>query len=164
VLEWAEAGLRAVPEDAVVLEVERSFSHIRSTRSRIPGVALVGHVDLVIEHREGIVEHIEFKTGWAQPDPIQDVICRIGVCETFAKPGRPILSSIVQLTSGELFMLDGDRDELRRILPTIEQTVLDIWDAETWPARENPHCIFCEYATTLCSLRGAWSRRARPGE
>jgi hypothetical protein len=161
VVKLAGAGLRAVPEQATILDVERSFAYVRSTRSRIPGAKLVGHVDLVIQHRDGIVEQIELKTGWAQPDPYQEVICRIGVCEAYNGLGMPVLSSTIQLSTGDEYALDGDRDVLVAVLDEIERTVVGIWEATEWPARENARCAFCEFATTLCSIRGEWGRSSR---
>lgn len=157
VVRLAQAGLARIPNHARVLDVERSFRHMRSPDSAVPGVELVGHVDLVVEHRGGIVEHIEFKTGFAQPSDIQDVICRIGVCEAYGGFGKPILSTTLQLSTGDEFTLDGDRDVLRRTLGEIERTIRDIWGATTWPARVNDRCVFCTYRDTLCSIHGAWS-------
>lgn len=157
----ADLGIRRIPETATVISVEKSFPYVMPTSTRIPGVTLVGKVDVLIRHSEGFLEHIEFKTGWAQPDPFQEVICRIGVCDVYEDRGEPILSTTYQLSTGSEFTLDGDRETLHTTLGEIQETVLEIWSATEWPARECDACVLCNYATSLCSLRGDWNRRTR---
>jgi len=161
VVRLAETGLARVHGEAAILEVETSFSHWRDTNSRVTGAELIGKVDLVYRHPEGFIEQIEFKTGFAQPDPFQQVICRIGVREKYYAADTPLFSTTVQLTSGEEFPLDGDRSVLRTVLTEIEEIILQIWNAETWPARDNDRCHFCNYRNTLCSLKGEWSQPNR---
>ncbi len=161
VVRLAGAGIARVNREATILEVETSFSHWRDTGSRVAGAQLVGKVDLVYRHPEGFIEQVEFKTGFAQPDPFQQVICRIGVREKYHSTDQPLLSTTVQLTSGEEFPLDGDRAVLRTVLTEIEEIIVRIWRAEEWPARENDRCHFCNFRTTLCSLKGEWSHPNR---
>src|SRR5215207_2400133 len=97
----------------------------------VPGVTLVGKVNLVTRDQRGFIEHIEFKTGRALPDVFQQVICRIGACSEHNSAGLPVLSTTVQLSSGAEYELDNDRSVLRLTLTEIEQTVLQIWESTT---------------------------------
>jgi len=160
----AMAGLRRVPDDAKVLSVEKSFSTVLSSRSPVAGTTLVGKVDLVILHRAGFIEQIEFKTGGALPDPLQEVICRMGVCGVYNASQVPVLSTTVQLSSGIDYPLDNDRDQLARVLGEIERTILEIWETTDWPAQENDRCRFCNYRVLLCSRFGDRSHPNRLSE
>jgi hypothetical protein len=157
----AAEALAKIPLNALVISVEKSYGYIMPTSSRIHGVELIGKVDLLLRHGDDCFEHIEFKTGWAQPDPYQEVICRIGICDVYDDLGLPILSTTMQLSSGAEFHLDGDREVLRVTLAEIEQTVLEIWSATDWQPRENARCAICNYAENLCSLKGGWARRTQ---
>lgn len=161
VIPVVEAGLRRIPEHARIVTVETSVSHIRSTNSPVAGARLVGKVDLIIRHPEGMFEHFEFKTGGARRNELQDVICRIGVCEKHGIGDRPVLATVCQLATGEEWTLDGDKSVLRRVLSEIETAILEIWNATTWPARMNDRCGLCDYRTNLCSLQGDWSKPNR---
>lgn len=161
VLQLVARALDLIPVGAQVIAVERSFSYMLGTTSPVHGATIVGKVDLVIRHAEHILEHVEFKTGWAQPDAFQEVICRIGVCEEFLHAALPVLSTTLQLSTGEEITLDGDREILRSVLSEIEETIQQIWSGTTWAARENDRCAICNYRTTLCSIHGEWSRPNR---
>lgn len=166
VLHLVQRALEYVPVDATIVAVERSFDYMFSTRSPVNGATVVGKVDLLIRRPENVIEHLEFKTGWAQADPLQEVICRIGVCEAYLHAGLPIYSTTYQLSTGQLTTLSGDRDVLEPVYAEIVETIGRIWDATRWAARENPRCVTCNYRTTLCSILGEWSRpsRSRTGD
>jgi len=159
VLEWVGNGLGKIPPSARVVSVEKSYRYVLPTSSAAAGATIVGKVDVMIRHAEHVYEHIEFKTGKARPDPFQEVICRIGVCAEYLAHGLPILSTTYQLSSGAEACLDGGREVLRTVLGDIEATILEIWNATTWIARENEGCAYCEFRTTLCGLHGEWMRR-----
>lgn len=151
-----ERALAQITPRAAVVQVEETVDYLLGTRTRAPGALLVGKIDLLLKHEGAFLEHIEFKTGTTGSDPYQDVICRIGVVDRYGKTGLPVLSTTLHLSTGEEQTVDGDRALLAEVLPEIIETVRAIWDAETWPARENPTCRFCEYRATLCSLHGEW--------
>jgi hypothetical protein len=150
-------ALEKISPLATVLQVEEKVEYMLGTRTAAAGAMLIGKVDLLIRHPENILEHIEFKTGSAGPDLYQDVICRIGVVDKYGQAGLPIFSTTLQLSTGDEFTLDGDKSIRDSVYPEIVQTIRDIWDAETWIARENDSCRFCEYRTSLCSIHGEWS-------
>ena len=164
VLGLVEAVIARVAHDSTVLNVETSFMTICSTSSPVAGVTLVGKVDLLIRDNRGFLEQIEFKTGGAQPDPYQEVICRMGVCAEHNASGLPVLSTTVQLSTGAEYPLDSDRRLLTLVLTEIEETILQVWSAMEWPAQENDRCRFCNYRTTLCSRFGEWSHHNRLAE
>jgi hypothetical protein len=161
VLQLVARALDHVPASAQIIAVERSYSYVLGTDSAVHGATIVGKVDLVIRRPEQLLENIEFKTGWAQSDPFQEVICRIGVCEEYLHSGLPVLSTTLQLSSGDEIALDGDREVLRTVLGEIVETIQQIWSATTWNARENDRCAICNYRTSLCSIHGEWSRPNR---
>jgi hypothetical protein len=164
VVQLVAAALDRIPAQVTVLQVEETVGYVLGTRSIAPGAELRAKVDLLVRHPEDVLEHIEFKTGAARPDPFQDVICRIGVVGKYRQAGLPILSTTMQLSTGEEFNLDGDRSVRDAVLPEIEGTIRAIWDATAWPARECDACRFCEYRTTLCSIHGEWGRRDQQGK
>jgi len=161
VLELVRTGLAKVPGSARIISVERSYDYVLGTSSRAAGARIVGKVDLLIRHAENVYEHIEFKTGGARPDPFQEIICRIGVCAELNPHGLPVLSTTYQLSTGAEACLDGGREVLRNILGEIEETIQQIWNATSWPAREGDGCAYCDFRETLCSLHGEWSRSNR---
>lgn len=161
VLTLVKAGIARVPLNGMVIAVEKSFSSILSTKSPVAGAELVGKVDLLYRHPGGFLEQIEFKTGSALPDDYQEVICRMGVCGEYNKLGLPVLSTTVQLTSSAEYPVDGDRRKLRSVLGEIEHVIGEIWNATSWPAKENGRCVICNYRSTICSRFGDLSRPNR---
>lgn len=164
VIALSKIGLARVPVNASIVSIERSFSTVLPTSSPVAGATLAGKVDLLVRHPGGPLEHIEFKTGSAGPDPYQEVICRIGVCSEHNVRGDELKSTTMQLTTGADYVIGGDRTQLVIVLAEIEETVAEIWGATRWPARENDRCQFCEYRDTVCSHFGEWSRPNRLAE
>ena len=83
-----DRALGLLPSDAIILEVERPFDFV-FINSQLPDpISIESRVDLVIRHGDGIVDHIDFKTGSQSGDIIQNFISRVTVANSFEIAGE----------------------------------------------------------------------------
>jgi hypothetical protein len=161
VVGWVEWALARIPPEFGVLAVEESVRIEMPRNARSAGATLGGKIDLVLQNPDGSIEQIEFKTGGATSETLQEVICRAGVCQRFDASGDAVHSTVMQLTSEQEFPSLADRAEAAIVFREIDELIQRIWTATEWPAIENPRCHFCEYREEYCSLHLARNRPNR---
>jgi len=71
-----ERALRSLPVNAEVLHVEEEFTYSVRTKAIGSAVTVGAKVDVVIRHGDGMIDHIDFKTGKKGGDTIQNYLWR----------------------------------------------------------------------------------------
>jgi hypothetical protein len=157
VVEHMDRGLGALPTGYRVHSVEREYRYRIALPDLDDAILLTSKVDLVIEHGDDLVDHVDFKTGSQQGDPFQNLLSRITVKHAFDArrklDGLPELDS-AKLRTINLLTRDGtylvypaDRNAHAATWQSIRQTISEIGrDTEWRPRPDPPVCRFCEFA------------------
>jgi PD-(D/E)XK nuclease superfamily protein len=144
ILEHVSAALRMLPAGAEVLEVEREFDyHLASF-----GLAITSRVDLVVRHGDGLIDHIDFKTGRQGGDPIQNVMSRVAVLNTLAVASDRI-RTVNGLTGTHTYaIVPGDRDAHIYAWHLVKDRIREILGDNDWLPRPDPDvCRWCDFKT-----------------
>jgi hypothetical protein len=151
-----ERSLSVLGGDLSVISVERELDHELARASAGPRLRIQSRVDLVVRRSDGVVEHVDYKTGKKWPDVNQEVMSRV-VVSTMLSAGDDRRASLVSTT---LYSADGtkvsaqlSREECRPVWEGIVAAVGAIRDAERWSPEPGRHCDWCDYRER-CSVRG----------
>jgi len=150
-LSWVHRALRHFDGTHSIVAVERTFEYVYRGSEEWPEFALRSTVDLVLEHRDGMIEHIDWKTGsstWY--DAVQTVSSRIVVGAVY--PDRKICSTTVYLGSGTSRSAVLTRPDILETWGEIKALVRSILHDDNWRPQSNPLCPFCPSYFHGCSL------------
>ncbi len=145
VAEWAGWSLDRLEPEARVVAVEREFDY------RWGGYDFSARVDAVFEHLDGEIEHVDFKTGKAGWDHIQQVLSRVTVCAEY--PERSVRTTFMYASQHTVDSRVMARETLVTTWPEIAGIVESICTTTEWPARPSGFCGFCRYRP-VCSVHG----------
>jgi RecB family exonuclease len=148
VASWTQTALDMLPRDARALFVERKLF---ATLGRGP-VQLGAQIDLVLEHDDGVIEHVDFKTGKLREDPVQELISRTVVGRRVQREAT-VRSTTLYVQHRHARSHELDRDECRADWLDIAEAIRAIRSTDTWPARPGPLCDYCPFKARDCS---AW--------
>lgn len=141
-----QAGLAYVPEQCEILAVERVFTRAITTARLGESVQLKSRVDLVLRHTDGVVEHIDFKTGKKTGDLFQNVLTRIVVASELEARGESLRTTNFMTSTAAAQHMPTDMEANRPVWTTIRETIEQIARDTEWESRPEPAvCRWCEY-------------------
>lgn len=149
--------LAALPSDAAIVSVEREWSYPLQSSSGETPINIQSRVDLVLKRRDGIIQHVDYKTGRHQRDLVQEVMSRVVVqtmLEGRGMAGAPVVTSTLFAKDGAIVSEQLDREHCRPIWISIVESVQGIREATDWRPRPGLYCRWCDFAESHCSLRG----------
>ena len=141
-----ERALRSLPVNAEVLHVEEEFTYSVRTKAIGSAVTVGAKVDVVIRHGDGMIDHIDFKTGKQGGDPIQNYLSRLTVGKKLRlQPDR--LRTVNVLTGSGEYEIVPDSPAANEHIWNIVQTQIHALSVdEEWRARPEPAiCRFCDF-------------------
>ncbi len=152
-----ERCLRALDGEKSILSVEREWSHSLAKTGSGPPLRIQSRVDLVLQRPDGIVEHVDYKTGRKKADEIQEVMSRVVVramLTTTGITGAQLVTSTLYAKDGTLVSDQYDRDAYRHVWMDILDAVTAIRATTVWKPSPGPDCHWCDFKD-LCSIQGA---------
>lgn len=149
VAELTIAGLEMLPLGARPVIVERNLYALLDGGP----VQLGARVDLVVQHEDATVEHIDFKTGKRRPDDrLQMLISRIVVGNRMREAPRILTTTLyLQQRQADSNPLAGA--EFQADWRELKATIREIRTATDWPPIPGPLCDYCPYKSRDCA---AW--------
>jgi hypothetical protein len=151
VLGWVHRALSSFDGTSTIRAVERTYEYLFPGSADVSAFILRSTIDLVLEHPDGTIEHIDWKTGastWY--DEIQTVVSRIVVGRAF--PDRAVRSTTAYLgadtTRSELLT----REQARPVWEEIKRIVRAMDGDSDWLPTSNPLCPNCPFYGTSCPL------------
>lgn len=150
-LSWVHRALSHFDGTHSIVAVERTFEYVYPGCDEWPKFVLRSTVDLVLEHPDGTIEHIDWKTGsstWY--DAIQTVSSRIVVGAV--NPDRKIRSTTIYLGSGTSRSAELTHSDILETWGEIKALVRSILRDDGWLPQSNPLCPFCPSYFNGCSL------------
>ena len=152
VVGWVKWALMAFDGTARVVAVERPFEYVFPGNGDCASFRLRAIVDLVLEHPDGSIEHLDWKTGTGyRIDPIQNVVSRIVVGQAFPKQPH-LLSSTAFLASETTRTDELAYDEVKAGWGTIKELAAAIMAEREFFPISNPLCPWCPFSGQGCSL------------
>lgn len=143
------AGLQMLEPGAQPLLVERNLFALLG---RGP-VELGARVDLVVQHEDATVEHIDFKTGKRRPDDrLQMLISRVVVGRRMAAAPR-IQTTLLYLQQRQADSRELAGPEFLADWQALKATITEIRTTTSWPPVPGPLCDYCPYKDRDCA---AW--------
>lgn len=152
-----ERCLAALDSDAEIISVEKEWSWRLRSRAGGPAATIQSRVDLIRKRGDGMIEHIDYKTGRRERDLVQEVMSRVVVGAMLQERGlaeAPIVTSTLFSKDGALVGEHMDREQYQPIWHGIVTTIQEIRDATTWRPQPGPHCRWCDFAARHCSVGG----------
>jgi CRISPR/Cas system-associated exonuclease Cas4 (RecB family) len=127
--------------------VEESFKYPFTLTSLATGMALMSRVDLIIRHgADGVVDHIDFKTGSYGGDAWQNFIARLTVAHGREVRGDQLRTVNILTKSLEYKVIPLDPSEKHHTWETIKQAIRELAEDSAWHARPDPwSCRFCDF-------------------
>ena len=117
-----------------------------------PSFLLRHRIDLVLDHKDGTLEHRDWKTGSrVEVDELQDVAARIVVRQAFPEHSR-ILSSTAFLSHDVVQIDELTRDQVRSGWQRIKQLAGGIASEKDWLPVSNALCPWCPFYQRSCAL------------
>jgi hypothetical protein len=105
----------------------------------------------VLEHPDGEIEHVDFKTGKEGWDRIQSVLSRVTVCAEY--PERRVRTTFLYAAQHRVESRVLPRETLAETWPEIASIVNAICTTTVWPATPSGFCNSCRFRS-VCSIRG----------
>lgn len=142
---WSGWALGRLGDEVRVLGVEQELVQDLPRTVRGRRVALTARLDAVVEHPDGSIEHIDYKTGGMRPDPVQELVSRTVVGPAYDAKRRIRTTTMFvahkQTTSRELH-----RDEMRQVWEDVKRaiTAMAVGDGP-WEPRPSALCQWCPY-------------------
>ena len=148
-----ERSMASLPEDSEVLWVEHEFSRPTAFEPIDSPVEVAAKVDLVIRHGDGLIDHIDFKTGYEGGDPLQNVMSRVAVAHG-TKTAAHRLRTVNVLSKSGVYEVDTTTNEqYRQNWQVVEYTVAQLATDSAWPGTTDPAiCRRCEFNTVCDSV------------
>jgi hypothetical protein len=148
-----ERALASLPPDAVILWVEHDFSRPTRFESVEHPVEISAKVDLVIRHGDGLVDHIDFKTGHDGGDPLQNVMSRVAVAHGTRIPADQLRTVNVMTKTGAYEIDMTTNEQRRQNWQVVEYTAVQLASDWVWPGTSDPAiCRRCEFNTVCESV------------
>lgn len=159
IISHVECALDLLPPDAEILDVEENyrlpFRHAVSPRQ----LTLLSKVDLVIRHGpEGVIDHIDFKTGAYGGDDWQNAIARMTVAFERKLRGEQLRTVNILTKSGEYAVVPLSEKDKTHSWELIRHTVGGLATDTSWTARPD------QWNCRICDFRSACSWAAQPDE
>ena len=141
-----ERALATLPADAEILDVEQPYQYLFQSSAIPDPVALEARVDLVIRHGDGLVDHIDFKTGAQPGDIIQNFVSRVTVANCLKVPSEKLRTVNVLTKSGEYEVVPSDRRQHAHTWDLVKDTIASLAvDSEWEPRPDPPICRWCDF-------------------
>jgi hypothetical protein len=141
-----ERALTSLPVDAEVLWVEKEFSRPTSFESIELPVDVAAKVDLIVRHGDGLVDHIDFKTGYDGGDPLQNVMSRVAVAHGTKTPGDRLRTVNILTRTGSYEVDATTDDQYRQNWQVVQYNVIQLSADSTWLGTSDPViCRWCEF-------------------
>ncbi len=150
-VQWALARFDGT---ATVLGIEETlgYAHNREADPVCPQPFLLrAKVDLVLSHPDGTLEHLDFKSGRAQRDPIQEIASRVVVGSEYGDEYQTVRTTTYFVAEQTAVSEIIDRSTCREAWKTIRETVNAILTNTTWQPEPSPLCQFCPFFGNGCS-------------
>jgi RecB family exonuclease len=148
VASWTQTALDMLPRDARPMLVEKN---LYAPLGRGP-VQLGARIDLMLQHADGVIEHVDFKTGKLREDPVQELISRTVVGRRVQREAS-VRSTTLFVQHRHTQSRELDRDECRSDWRDIAEAIRAIRSTNAWPAHPGPLCDYCPFKARDCS---AW--------
>lgn len=142
-----ERALAVLPPDMEVLHVEKEFAYRTSFSSIAESVSLVAKVDLVIAHGgDGVVDHVDFKTGGQTGDLFQNVLSRVTVAHGLGVRDAQLRTVNLMTKSSEYQVVPSHRDDHRSTWQVIRESIASLASDDSWVGASDPViCRWCEF-------------------
>ncbi|MGH6914298.1 MAG: PD-(D/E)XK nuclease family protein [Geminicoccales bacterium] len=137
-----------LPRDARPLVVEQNLFAPAGRGA----LRLGARVDLVLKHEDGLIEHVDFKTGKLRDDPVQALVSRRVVGHRVS-PSATVRTTTLYLQHRHADSRELDRDDCRSDWRDIADSIRAIRTITKWPAKPGPLCEYCPFKERDCS---AW--------
>jgi CRISPR/Cas system-associated exonuclease Cas4 (RecB family) len=149
-----EQALDLLPSDAIILEVERPFDFVFINSQLSDPISIESRVDLVIRHGDGIVDHIDFKTGSQSGDIIQNFVSRVTVANSLEIGGEKLRTVNVLTKTGEYQVIPADRKQHANTWELVKDTICRLSVDSEWTPRPEPAiCRWCDFRP-ICKHAG----------
>jgi hypothetical protein len=152
VLSWVKWALGSLDETASVLMVERWLEYLYPGNGDCPPFRLRHRIDLGLQHADGTIEHLDWKTGnRTEVDALQNAAARIVFRQAFPEPAR-VLSSTAFLTSAVIQTDELTREQVQAEWSHLKRLVTEIMAEQDWHPQSNALCPWCPYYQRGCAL------------
>jgi hypothetical protein len=145
VADWTVRALEMLPPGARPLFVERK---LYSPVGR-HGLQLGAQVDLVLQHDDQTVEHIDFKTGKLKHDPVQMLVSRIVVGKRMSQAPR-ITTTTLNVQHRHIETAEMDRERCAGDWGEIASTLRAVRSTDEWIVLPGPLCDYCQFKARDC--------------
>jgi hypothetical protein len=136
---------------ASIVAIEKSFEYAFAGSRAAPPFVLKTRIDLVLQHADASLEHVDWKTGSrAWVDEIQNATGRIVVGRAFQE--ARIRSTTHFLGSTATRSRSLEHDEVVAVWREIKELVAAIETEQTWSPTPNPLCTHCPFQRNGCPL------------
>lgn len=148
--------LSTLDPNAEIVSIEREWSYaLRGRDGEASPARIQSRVDVILRHDDGVVQHVDYKTGAHHRDLTQEVMSRVVVrtmLDAKGWTGAPVVTSTLFTNDGTLISEQPARDAYRWLWNSVVENIGAIQTATTWPPRPGPHCRWCDFAANHCSL------------
>jgi hypothetical protein len=152
VLAWVKNALGSIEDAADVALVERWLEYRFPGSADCPAFLLRHRIDLVLDHRNGALEHRDWKTGSrTEVDELQNVAARIVVRTAFPDHER-ILSSTAFLSHDVVQTDELTRDQVRSGWQRIKRLAAGVATEQGWLPVSNALCPWCPFYQRGCPI------------
>jgi RecB family exonuclease len=156
ILFHVQRALAALDEHHDVFSVEQAFTH-EQLGIVAESVVIRSKIDLVLEHEDGSIEHVDYKTGKPDRDFVQEVMSRVALKSHLVSEGysdRPIVTTTLFSSDGTMHRETYSREEFMLRWADVRKTIEEIHATETWRPKPGSHCRWCDFRNHRCSLWG----------
>lgn len=148
-----------------IVGIERTLSYAFSGNASCDPFTLRAKIDLVVEHPDGTLEHIDFKTGRFKRDPIQEISSRIVMGAAYGRdfPYPKIRSTILFGAEQRVVSETLSKEDCLPTWREIREIANTIMTGSCWAPETSPLCEWCPYFENGCSLSASntsWSDAA----
>lgn len=152
VLDWVKSPLRDFDGNAEIVAVERTLEYVFPGNNAYPAFRLRARVDLVLEHPDGTLEHLDWKTSSGHyVDSIQQVASRIVVAQSY--PKRSVVRSSTAFLPSESTRTEVlSREYAKTIWHEIKEVVATILSESDYQPFPNPLCEYCPMFGRECPI------------
>ena len=126
IVEHVASALSCMPENAEILEVEHVYDFDFRPIDLAENVSIKCRIDLVIRHGNGIVDHIDFKTGFQGGDLFQKILSRVTVANHLKLPSEQLRTVNVLTRTGTYQIVPTTREQHRSTWEMVRSLVVVI--------------------------------------
>jgi hypothetical protein len=152
VLDLVDRALNWFDRSATVIATEKTYEYAYAGSRDAPPFSLKTRIDLVLQHDDASLEHVDWKTGSrAWVDEIQNVTGRIVVGRAFQEPRVRSTTYFLGGTTSKSRALD--QEGVHTVWKEIKDLVAAIETEESWSPIPNQLCNHCPFKRNGCPLR-----------